>query len=140
MQINLVPIIPHYLWKLEHPDEYPLRFQNDTEDTPFEYFYPITSLRTKLLKSLIDQILKTNNSQSQGNGSNPQTLLGPRILAVYFSRILKDREKLILLEKEINAESESFEVGSMFASKSFFEFITNLFIGPVTNRYFKYFR
>ena len=154
-----MPIIPNFLFKLAHPDEYDVG--SSTTSAPTTPRVPPNCL------------LLPNNIQRQngGYGESPWTTVAaesfatgqPRLVCVNKTteqlqqRLQRLRKKLGLeteyedeYEEEEDLErnrtmssedrhrdivNENMVVGLMFASKAILQLITNPFVGPITNRF-----
>ncbi|XP_077992280.1 synaptic vesicular amine transporter-like [Glandiceps talaboti] len=105
---TVVPIIPDYLFKLEHPDEYTNVDGNDAISNS-SHGSNFTSYNTTT-NSSICQIDITQGC----NISTP----APTEISGYAEDL----------------KNENVEVGLLFASKAFVQLVSNPFVGPLTNR------
>nr|WDE40213.1 vesicular monoamine transporter 2-like protein [Schizocardium californicum] len=108
---TVVPIIPDYLFKLEHPDEYTYVDGNGAASN--------SSLNSNF--TLYNTTTPTNSSCQFAIDVNQRCNISTETPTVTngYAQDLKD---------------ENVEVGLLFASKAFVQLVSNPFVGPLTNR------
>ena len=111
----LVPIIPDYLYNIEHPNA----------DAEIALLY-----KQKNLTDLYD------TSENLNFTPDPTSRSNSKLLTSTIENLLK--EETLTLEKEkwksIQMNKLSTKVGLLFASKPIVQLVANPFIGPLTNR------
>jgi len=134
--VTLVPIIPNFLYKLEHPNEVTTRNLTvmtsrkcrQLNDPPLSSHlddsdYTHTSLSAAALHYAGVTALRSY-SRSTTSTSRPCLIDVIVVNATEMSREARHRDIL----------NENIAVGLMFASKAIMQLIANPFVGPVTNR------
>lgn len=121
-----VPIIPSYLYSLRHPKNV-TDVQTIRPETP-----SVNSNRLQSIFSYYDNstIVTGNNSEkTRSEDYYAQT----EQMVVNMTKTTPSSSDCPKKDKEL--VNENVEVGLLFASKATVQFLTNPFIGPMTNRY-----
>ncbi|TNN47007.1 Synaptic vesicular amine transporter [Liparis tanakae] len=111
-----VPIIPSYLYSLDHPANVTLKNDTSSQPGPPAAFHSIVSLYDNTVKS----------SGSNATAGLPAAVPTPPAAA------LPNSSAECHQSKQLN--NENVKVGLLLASKATVQIITNPFIGPLTNR------
>ncbi|XP_044757435.1 synaptic vesicular amine transporter isoform X2 [Coccinella septempunctata] len=127
---TVVPIIPEFLYNINHPDtplDGPVRTTTTTENPCKEY---MKSHHLEYLPNV------STEDMDLGNAISNKYQKSPKSLGIFSADNMTtiDPEKLLREERHRDLVQETSQVGLMFASKAFVQLLANPFVGPLTHK------